>query len=275
MERITQKFHYNMKNILILTLLLLLSCKKENKSFQQGEKKNILEIKDTLKKIKDTTLFINSSEGEEVTFFVNEKNNDSIINSEIFGETGKSEYHFVFNKTFKEGTCKIYRYDVPIYANPNPKIELKKIESLTSSKESYERLNSIYSSYRNILFFKKNNKPTKSKWYGKYSVTLNENNDDWKDIHEIELNISKDSITYLAKGFQLYQLYLLSSEEKNTSIKLKYKSSLDNTDSWVLEKTKDFGIISYNGKDYLWESPYLDMNFNKGKKQKYILQKLK
>ncbi|WP_312391255.1 hypothetical protein [Chryseobacterium sp.] len=148
---------------IVLIFLSILSCKKENKRIQSEFKNKIISKKDFLRKIKDTTLFINSSEGEEVTFSVNENNNDSIINSEVFGETGKSEYHFVFNKTFKEGTCKIYRYEEPIYMNSNPKIISKKSENLNSSKESYKRLNTIFKSYKNILLEKKKAKSTSSK----------------------------------------------------------------------------------------------------------------
>lgn len=75
-----------MKNIIIASIFLLsLSCKKENKNFQNKPETNISKVseKDTLRKIKDTTLFINSSEGEEVTFLINKKNNDSIIQSEV------------------------------------------------------------------------------------------------------------------------------------------------------------------------------------------------
>jgi hypothetical protein len=115
--------------------------------------------------------------------------------------------------------------------------------------------------------------PISNKWYGKYSFVINENSDDWRDIHDISITINKDSITYLAKGFQLYQLYKLSAIEKNNTLKLAFEKSLDNTDSWALKKTKDFGTITFDNKNYNWECPYIDISYNENKKVSYILKK--
>jgi len=54
---------------------------------------------------------------------------------------------------------------------------------------------------------------------------------------------------------------------------LTYDASLDNTDSWALQKTKDFGTITFNGEKYIWVSPYIDVNFNNEKKYTYILER--
>ncbi len=278
MATITLKSLYNMKNIIIASIFLLsLSCKKENKNFQNKPETNISKVseKDTLRKIKDTTLFINSSEGEEVTFLINKKNNDSIIQSEVMGETGKSDYQFIFNKSLKEGHCTSYRYTEPIYVNSDPKIKSKTQENLSTSRETNKRLKGIFTSYHHLFSKKIKNviNSISDKWVGKYLLTLNEDHEDWRDIHEIELNVTKDSITYLAKGFQLYQYYTLSSIEGKNSLQLKFRNSLDNTDSWALKKTKDFGVLNFDGKNYIWNSPYLDTNFNDGKKNSYTLKK--
>lgn len=111
--------------------------------------------------------------------------------------------------------------------------------------------------------------PISNKWYGKYSFVINENSDDWRDIHDISITINKDSVTYLAKGFQLYKL---SAIEKNNTLKLTFEKSLDNTDSWALKKTKDFGTITFDNKNYNWECPYIDISYE-NKKVFYILKK--
>lgn len=276
MEMTTLKSRCKMKNILTILLLsfLYLSCKKDNIYLDKIDKNTIK--KDSLIKIKDTTLFVNSSEGENVIFKININTNDSIIESEVFGEMGKSEYRFIFNKNLKSGECKTYRYSEPIYVNSDPQIKSQHKENLSSSIEVSKRLINIFTSYRKV-FFNHNKKiesnNINSKWYGKYSFSINENSDDWREIHEIKIDVSKDSIIYLAKGYQLYQYYTLFGIEKGNSLILKYDKSLDNTDSWALKKTKDFGIIMLNGNQYILNSPYIDINFSNGNRKKYLLKK--
>lgn len=150
-----------MKNFIrlyALVLFLLLACKKNDKTVLKTKNENAELTKinnDSLKKVKDTTLFVNSSEGEEVNLFINVKTQDSIIESEILGETGKSTYKFIFNKTLKSGECTIYRYSEPIYANSNPKIKIEKKENLSSSKESSNRLTNIFNSYLKVFLYQK------------------------------------------------------------------------------------------------------------------------
>ena len=38
--------------------------------------------------------------------------------------------------------------------------------------------------------------PISNKWYGKHSFVMNENSDDWRDIHDISITINKDSVTF-------------------------------------------------------------------------------
>ncbi|MFP3598163.1 hypothetical protein [Chryseobacterium sp. SIMBA_029] len=145
----------NKNTLLILPILLFLfvSCKKEIKFSQKNTEQRTVGIvnKDSIKQIKDTTLFDNSSQGEDVKLSINTHTNDSIFESEIFGETGKSTYKFVFNKFLKKGECTTYRYAEPIFVNSNPKIKLEKKENLLSSKESSNRLTNIFNSYRMVF----------------------------------------------------------------------------------------------------------------------------
>lgn len=78
--------------------------------------------------------------------------------------------------------------------------------------------------YHNILFRKK----IDCKWFGKYTLTLNQNNDDWREIYDIKIDISKDSIVYEAKGYQLYQRFLLSGISKKDTLFLYISNIEDN-----------------------------------------------
>ena len=268
-----------MRNTLAISLIavLCLYCKKSDTPADKINVKSISQTKkDSLTMVKDTTLFVNSSQGEEVKLYINNSTKDSVFESEVFGEMGKSEYRFQFNKNLKTGECRTYRYTEPISINSDPEIKSENRENLSSSAEVSNRLKNIFASYRKVFFKQKStlsNNKIDPKWYGKYQVTINEDSDDWREQHEIEIRLSKDSITYLAKGYQLYQYYKLSATEKGNSLLLKYSESLDNTDSWVLNKTKDFGKITLEGSSYSWSSPYIDVNFSDGKSKKYILKK--
>ncbi|MGO4711009.1 hypothetical protein AB4Y90_18260, partial [Chryseobacterium sp. 2TAF14] len=108
---------------------------------------------------------------------------------------------------------------------------------------------------------------------GKYALTINEDSEDWRNIHEIKLKTSKDSIIYSAEGFQLYQSYKLAVVEKNNVLQLSFERALDNTESWALKKTKNFGTLILDKDKYIWNCPYIDINFTNGRKNKYILTK--
>lgn len=112
-----------------------------------------------------------------------------------------------------------------------------------------------------------------NKWYGTYSFALNKESEDWRDINDISITISKDSIIYLDKGFQLFHLYKLSALENNNNLKLIFEKALENTDGWALNKTKDFGEISFDGKNYKWVCPYVNISLMDGKKTIYLLNK--
>lgn len=152
----------------------------------------------------------------------------------------------------------------------------KKIEEGEEIVISIDELNSMVynkTSKENNLNLQVNS--TSKNWYGKYSLSLNEDSEDWRDIHEITLEISKDSVTYKATGFQLYEFYKLEiKERKEAAIHLNFSKALDNTENQVfLEQTKDFGTISFDGSKYFWKCPYIDESFTDGKKKTYILKK--
>ncbi|KAF2516610.1 hypothetical protein [Flavobacterium foetidum] len=113
------------------------------------------------------------------------------------------------------------------------------------------------------------------KWYGTYSLALNEDSEDWRDAHYISLVITKDSIMYEAEGYQLFHSYKLSAVENGNTLKLTFSKALRNTESVTLEKTKDFGVLTLQNNSYTWESPFMDAYYNDGKKKKYVLKKTK
>lgn len=117
-------------------------------------------------------------------------------------------------------------------------------------------------------------KTISNKWYGTYSFALNEDSEDWRDAHYLSIVINKDSVLYSAEGYQLYHSYKLSAIENNNTLKLTFKKSYNNTDSWALEKTKDFGVLTLKNSTYIWKSPFIDTCFNDAKTKKYILKKI-
>jgi hypothetical protein len=117
-------------------------------------------------------------------------------------------------------------------------------------------------------------KKISAKWIGKYSFSLNSNNEDWRDEHIFTLKIYRDSIIYESEGYQLYEKHLLDVIENDNKLIFMFKKSLDNTFSEVfLKKTKDFGVLSFNKKKYFWNCPYISTRFKNGKKINFILIK--
>lgn len=111
------------------------------------------------------------------------------------------------------------------------------------------------------------------KWLGIYHVDINENSSNWGDVQKISLLITKDSIQYHAEGYQIDQTYLLSGTDSGSSLKLQYKSAKDNSESAVLDKTKDFGTLTKGNNSYQWTCPYIDISFREGKSTIYKLVK--
>ncbi len=113
------------------------------------------------------------------------------------------------------------------------------------------------------------------KWYGKYNFTIDENSEDWRAIQDVTLLIKSDSILFHVEGYQIAQDYKLKiTDTKDNQIKLFYDSPVyEGDESAVLQKTKNFGTIVFDGKKYTWNCPYIDESFTNGKKNIYILKK--
>lgn len=271
-----------MKKLFILFIVLffyMISCQqKQNRVFEEIQGKEfIISKRDSLIRIIDTTLFVNSSQGEEVILSINSITKDSIITSEVMGEMGKSVYEFIFNKKIKSAKCDTYKYAEPIYTNSEPRIISHTVQKLNSSSIVDEKLNDSFKSYKNILLHRLTIPVNHidNEFLGTYKLTINENDLDWKNVKEIKLTISEESVLYIAKGYQLYQNFNLSAVEKNNSLRFTFEKANDNTSSWALEQTKDFGKLVFDGKKYIWNSPYLDISFTDGKKHDYVLIKEK
>lgn len=140
-----------MKHLIFLAILLLSCTEKQKASPKNNDKPDEHTAAENLTKIKDTTLFGNSAEGEAVELLINPKTKDSVIRSEALGETGKSEYLFIFNKTLKTAEVTEYRYAEPTSYNPKPKIVSKTTQTLSQSAESKKTLTEIFQNYRNIF----------------------------------------------------------------------------------------------------------------------------
>jgi hypothetical protein len=256
--------------IFLIVLIVLCSCKHK----EEYQYKSTMVKKDSLLLIKDTAIYGESSEGTEAKLFKKLYSCDSIMNIETFGEMGNSKYIFRFNKKILYVRHITNHYQEPIYMNSTPKIIKKDTVILNNSNRN--KFTALFYEYKSY-FIKSKNKKDKNflnqKWYGTYLFTMNEDSDDWRDLHDISITINKDSLIYSAKGFQLYQLYNLSVVEKNDTLRLTFEKDLNNTNSWALKKTKNFGIITFNNECYKWVCPYIDISFNNGKNSTYILKK--
>lgn len=109
-----------------------------------------------------------------------------------------------------------------------------------------------------------------SKWIGSYFFTINSKDNLDGTKYKINLNITKDSIIYSAEGYQIYQKFSLSGKEINDKLYLIYLTSIDGSNSAVLQKTKDFGVIRNKKGSLIWESPYLNAAFSDQNKQHII-----
>lgn len=262
---------YKIKNsIFLIFLVVLFSCKHK----EQLQVKNSVVRKDSLFLIKDTAIFGESAEGTEVKLFKKLYSNDSIIKVETYGEMGNANYKFTFNKKLLSVVHITNHYKEPIYVNSSPKIRKKEMESLNASNNN--KFTALFYEYKSFFIKIKDKKKEvllNPKWFGKYSLTMNEDSDDWRNIHDIFITINKDSVTYVAKGFQLYEFYRIFAIEKDDTLKLTFEKDLNNTNSREFEKPKNFGTIIFDNKRYNWICQYIDINFNDGKKNVYILNK--
>lgn len=169
-----------MRNFNIFTIVFLIlvfnGCGKKSpeEKIVHLQDTNII---DTLIFIKDTTVFSNSSEGENLSLFKNKKTNDSIIKTTVYGEIGKVDYAFIFNNQLLKANRLIYNYEEPIYLNPTPKIIKKHEENLNTSTSIKKELTDIFIEdiklFRNVKLYTKSNKLNLllNKWEGIYYLS--------------------------------------------------------------------------------------------------------
>lgn len=117
------------------------------------------------------------------------------------------------------------------------------------------------------------NEAISEKWIGSYKLIIQGKGSREGNQYNVNLNINKDNVIFELDGYQVYQNFILSATENNNEIQLTYKESIDDTKSWALEKTKNFGVITHSNDKYIWSSPYLDISFTDGKKNQYVLKK--
>ena len=179
----------------------------------------------------------------------------------------KFPYNIKFYKKTNNGWIFLKDFNVNKYEDDVKFSKKDFLQSLISATNTTKKNNLI----------NKIGKTIGEKWYGKYSLTLNEDSEDWRNIHDIKLLISKDSIVYSAEGFQLYEFYRLSAKENKSNIlNLEFSEAIDNTQNTMhLQKTKDFGTFIFDGEKYSWTCPYIDESFTNGKKNIYVLKKEK
>ncbi|MBZ4043832.1 SH3 domain-containing protein [Flavobacterium hibisci] len=115
------------------------------------------------------------------------------------------------------------------------------------------------------------------KWYGKYFVDISSTQE---YLQTIELNLTSDSCLFKVTSLAENKEYQLEVIEKHEKLYLKYKRLIKFESTYIendnkLAEEKEFGYLIYDGKKYLWISPYLDYTYSDGKKEKYILRKHK
>ena len=265
--------------LLILLTIFMISCKRK-------EDKNILNKKNEVSLInnskKDTTRKIYIG---KVFFSGDELNDFTVIENNNFKKTDSLGYSI-----YKKNDDNIYLFCLERFVE-NIDIEKYKIID-TIHLKNYNSKNFVVkeiilkNKVNLIIYFndkvikkwefkqsKKVDSPIAIMWYGIYKVKFEDKNIDWTEKVNITLEVKKDSIIYEAAGYQLFQKYILNGKQQNKILKLEYVDAIDNSESAVLKTTKDFGQISFDGKNYLLNCPYVDISFMNGKKIIYILNK--
>jgi hypothetical protein len=205
--------------------------------------------------------------------------NDEVYKSLILSNKNMDDGIILYEKIINEGEYLriseiseykikniLYNIDYYNYDKDGNIISNKKKKDSIIIKENYFTINNS--------IFEKQLKTNFKSWYGKYIFTINKESPEWRDIQDVILTIKEDSAIFHVEGYQIDQNYSLSYIQEENKLRLFYNKSLDNFESAILRKTKDFGILSYNGKNYIWSCPYIDDSFTNGKKLKYKLKKL-
>lgn len=198
--------------------------------------------------------------------------NENIDEGLIIYEKVIDEGEYLRFSKINKNTIKNLLYNIEYYNYDNDGniISNKKTKDSTILKENTFEINNnkFERKIKSELIFKV--------WKGKYTFTVNEKSPDWRAMQDVTLTIKNDSVIFHVEGYQIAQDYSLKiMEADNKRMKLFYNSSIGGDESAVLQKTKDFGIISFDGKKYTWSCPYIDESFTDGKKNVYTLKKKK
>ncbi|MDR2693566.1 MAG: tetratricopeptide repeat protein [Chitinispirillales bacterium] len=103
-----------------------------------------------LVEVAEFTFFGYSSEGANVQVFVNATTKDSVVSVIYFGEMGKSEYRFIFNKRLSDAAVIDYTYTGHI-TDSNGKIASIEKSTLKTSKEANRELTKTFLEIRKEL----------------------------------------------------------------------------------------------------------------------------
>lgn len=173
---------------------------------------------DSLVFIKDTTVFSNSSEGENLLLFKNERTKDSVIKSTVYGEMGKVDFIFIFNKELLKANRLTSTYEEPIYMNSNPKIIRETKENLKTSILKKKELMNIF--FEDVKFFRKKSNLTSSKidsiikkWEGIYY--LSPYSTDSGEMGSYYIEIFRGSARFGFSGNDEFNVEVELNEEEN------------------------------------------------------------
>lgn len=267
--------------IILISYCFFISCKgnEENKVFI-NEDKIVTTVLSENKQGKDSVreIYIGKTffSGDELNdFTIVDNNNFKQIDSlsfSIYKKNNGEDYIFSLEKFLKNEDVEKYEIiDVVSFKNYDAKNFIIKENILKNeiNLEVYDKGVKL----KNWILKLKTQAVIPENWYGIYHTDINDENEDWRETQSIGISITKDSIIYEAAGYQLFQKYKLKGKMNNENLKLEFETALENTESAVLKKTKNFGEISFDGKNYNWICMYNDISFNNSKKKKYTLIK--
>lgn len=245
-----------MKLLRIIQVLLIFgtySCqnkieKNNIDQIENPELKLILKNKSapSLTFFKDTIILSSSSEVEKMSLFKDEKTSDSIIKSEVYGEGGKTNLTFVFNKKLIKADRIISYYKEPIYINPNPEIQKKITEDLYTSLTTKTELTTLF--LESVIFFRKqkiieceNIDLLLDKWGGIYYLYPYQDTSEEKGNYYIE--IFKDYLDFGFSGNNDFR-FEIKITEKNNTLYIHDKSKIQIEDTLAV-------LTNKNGKYYV------------------------
>lgn len=270
---------------MVITFITI-SCKRENVSSNKMIEYNLSNIEGhTFLRVDKTTegLVLFQPCDANIPMF-------KFYKDSIYHNWGQEYYSYsteLLKKNKNGATYKTrYKYNSEI---PETSDSIIEIQLLDNNKKTWKINDELYidSNYKNSIPYRKENcsdnyetsqkknNHISEKWFGRYQLNLNEEKN-WQEQKSISLDIKKDSIIYEANGYQLHSVYLLTGQQiDDNKISLEYSKIIDGLESEILKKTKDFGILVFDGKNYNWQCPYLNESYSNGKKNTYNLEKNK